>query len=239
MQYSADIMGMPIRLDIDRGDLAEPVFDLLRDIDQQFSTYKQASEVSRIRRGELSIDDAGRELRDVASACEVWKLKTNGYFDDFYDGKFDPSGYVKGWAIKCAQQLLLGSGSKQFLLNAGGDVVAMGKDWKVGIRLPDDPEKMACTLELHDLAIATSGLYERGEHIINPLNGQKAADYASISVIGPDIITADVLATTFFAMGQEHQSEFSDLLPAGYELYIITKDGFSLFTPGIADLRLS
>lgn len=235
----ANIMGMPIRLDVDDRAAADKVFALLRAIDAKFSTYKDSSEVSKIRRGELFVANASQEVRDVVAACDEWSRITKGYFDAYYDGNLDPSGYVKGWALWRAEQLLVDTGSKEFLLDAGGDIVAAGKDWKVGIRLPDDSSKMACTLALRDLAIATSGLYERGQHIVDPITKQKVSGYGSISVIGPDIITADVLATTFFAMGEEHQSEFSDLLPVGYDLYIITKDGFSLFTPGIADLRLS
>lgn len=241
MRLTQQIMGMPIEIEApgDSSLAINRAFVLLTEIDELFSAYKPESQVSMIRRGELTIRDASADVQQVASACTMWKAQTGGIFDAYYDGQFDPSGYVKGWAIDKAARSLAGSGLKQFFINAGGDIVAKGRDWKVGIRLPSNPVKMACHLRINDLAIATSGNYERGQHIVNPLNGNVANSFGSISVIGPDIIIADVLATTFFAMGQARQAEFTELLPAGYELYIITTDEHALYTPGVSELRTS
>jgi thiamine biosynthesis lipoprotein len=50
--------------------------------------------------------------------------------------------------------------------------------------------------------VATSGTYERGSHIYDPHVGRPVGDLLSMTVIGPDIVEADVLATAAFAMGR-------------------------------------
>jgi thiamine biosynthesis lipoprotein len=62
---------------------------------------------------------------------------------------------------------------------------------------------MLAVFALTDVSIATSGAYERGEHIIDGRTHQEATELSSVSVIAPDLTTADVLATTVYAMGQD------------------------------------
>ena len=67
-------------------------------VDQDFSTYKEDSQVSRIRRGELKIEDASEYVQQVWALCEFSRELTLGAFDPWKaEGGFDPSGLVKGW----------------------------------------------------------------------------------------------------------------------------------------------
>ena len=82
-------------------------------------------------------------------------------------GGLDPSGYVKGWAVEEAAWLLDSAGATDYLLNAGGDILARGEaspgqPWRVGIRHPDRAGPLAAVLEVRDRAVATSATYERG-----------------------------------------------------------------------------
>ena len=91
---------------------------------------------------------------------------TGGAFDARHhraDGRLDPSGFVKGWAIEEAAWLIDSAGGRNYWINAGGDIVARGeaapgRPWRVGIRHPDQADKVAAVLAVSDRAVATSGL---------------------------------------------------------------------------------
>lgn len=237
-------MGMPITVDI-VGDepgsaLHEAVFSYFADVDDRFSTYKDTSETSRINAGEsISMSEA---MSDILALAEKTKQQTGGYFDiKKPDGTLDPSGIVKGWAIHNAAELLLGAGVKNFFIEAGGDIQAHGKNqvgnhWSVGIRNPFNKEELIKVVHLHPTSgevhgrgIATSGSYERGAHIYNPLDPEGTLDeIVSITVIGPNILEADRFATAAFAMGASGV-EFIESMP-GLEAYSIDRNGIATMT---------
>jgi len=200
-------MGLPISIDIPGCD--EPVvfkvaFDRLRQIDQRFSTYKPGSEVSRFARGELEPDKLSSELQMVIKECVKANKLTQRYFSAMATGQFDPSGYVKGWAIAEAGQAIEAQDYKTYCIGAGGDILARSagkKTWNIAIQDPFDRTKILNKLSIANGAVATSGNYARGPHIVNPTTGQASDFWASVTVAGPDIIRADVLATACFAMG--------------------------------------
>jgi thiamine biosynthesis lipoprotein len=186
------VMGMPVRVagDIDAG----PVFAWLRWVDATFSTYRADSEISRLDRGEL--DDPHPLVQQVLARCEELRVETGGLFDVRAAGRLDPSGYVKGWAVERAAAF----GRGRFLIDAGGDIVLRGT-WCVGIRHPYEPGKLAAAITAADCAVATSGAYERGPHIIDPRTGRPATGLSSVTVVGRDLGTADAYATAAVASG--------------------------------------
>ncbi|HSX17292.1 MAG TPA: FAD:protein FMN transferase [Patescibacteria group bacterium] len=202
-------MSMPISVDIPGqpgSGIFDEVFDLFRQIDSDFSTYKPESEVSRYQRGELALEDASHDFRAVFAACEEYAAATQGYFSAYFSGTFDPTGYVKGWAIARAARFLQDAGTPAFMINAGGDVYVhstTGRVWNVGLEHPSDKQALAGTIQIQNGAVATSGTYARGQHIIDPHSGQPADSFLSVTVTGPDIVAADVFATTVFAMGRK------------------------------------
>jgi len=211
-------MGTAIGVDV-RGDRAtDPALDAvldaffaqLRDIDARFSTYRADSEISRIGAGELAEDDASPDVRHVLAACDLLFEITGGAFDarrQAAAGGLDPSAYVKGWAVEEAAWRLEDAGIRDYVINAGGDVIARGHadpgvPWRVGIRHPDDPAAVAAILAVSDRAVATSGTYERGAHIIDPRTGRAASpELRSMTVVGPRLGFADAYATAAFVMG--------------------------------------
>ena len=178
-------------------------------IDLTFSTYKSESEVSRLRRGELTVHDASPEVKLVWDRCASLRDLTLRAFDPWaVPGGFDPSGYVKGWAAQEALQFFAAEGITRIHINAGGDVVLRGgyddqTPWKVGIRHPDHKDEIAKTIELFDGAIASSGTYERGAHIIDPRVMVPAVGARAATVIGPDAGVADALATALIVDGRD------------------------------------
>ena len=189
------VMGMPVRVEgsID----AARVFAWLRWVDATFSTYRDDSEIARLDRGEL--DDPHPLVREVLARCEALRTETDGYFDARASGSLDPSGYVKGWAVERAAVF----GRGRFLIDAGGDVVLRGGPWRVGIRHPVERDKVAAVITVSDCAVATSGTYERGPHILDPHTGRPASGLSSVTVVGRDLGTVDAYATAAFAMGAD------------------------------------
>ena len=118
MPISVHLRGPGVRSDQVASTLVDSVFEQLRVVDRLFSTYLPASQVNRIRRGELTEDRWHPWVREVVRLCEQARQRTDGYFDAWLPTGFDPSGLVKGWAVERAAALLAGYDS---CVNAGGD----------------------------------------------------------------------------------------------------------------------
>ncbi|MGC4895399.1 FAD:protein FMN transferase [Micromonospora sp. DT31] len=207
---------------------AERTFDWLREVDARFSTYREDSEVCRLDRGELRLADASADLRAVLERCADLWTATDGFFDVYATGRLDPSGYVKGWAAQVASDRLLAAGVPNHCVNAGGDVRVRGHApdgglWRVGIRHPWNAMSVCLVLTGTDLAVATSGGYERGPHVVDPRRGVPATGLSSVTVIGPDLGVADGYATAAVAMGPSGIG-WLDRLPSPWRHAVVTDD---------------
>jgi thiamine biosynthesis lipoprotein len=231
------VMGMPVVVDVrDRVPEAalDEVFDWFRQVDARFSPYRADSDVSRLGRGELALHDAHPDVAEVYARCEELRVETDGYFDVAVVGG-DPSGYVKGWAVDRAAALLAEEGARNFAVYAGGDMVLRGgalpdPAWRVGIQHPLLAGKVARVLEVRDLAVATSGAYERGEHVLDPHTGRPPGGILSVTVVGRHLGSADAYATAAFAMGAGAIAWAADL--PRHETLAILADGTMVATPG-------
>jgi thiamine biosynthesis lipoprotein len=217
--------------------LADQVFAWMREVDRRFSTYRDDSEVIRLDRGDLTIEDASTGLRHVLNRCAVLWRETDGYFDAYATGGLDPSGYVKGWAVQVASDRLVHLGVPNHCINAGGDVRvrghrAPGQPWRIGIRHPWDARHTCWVLSGTDLSVATSGVYERGHHVLDPHTGRPATGLRSVTVAGPgDLGDADAYATAALAMGPAGL-DWLNRLP-GYECAVVTDDRQLYRSPGL------
>lgn len=235
---TAQIMGMPVAVEINderaQAKDVEEVFIYLLDIDEQFSTYKNNSEIEKINRGEIDIKDASKKVKEIFALCEQTKQETHGYFDMHHNGKIDPSGIVKGYAIFESAEILAKKGYKNFYVEIAGDVEVRGlkntKKWKVGIENPFERKEIIKIVYLSNKGIATSGTYIRGSHIYNPITEKDATEIASISVIGPNVYEADRFATAAFAMGKKGIGFIEHL--DGFEGYMITQEKKAILTRG-------
>jgi thiamine biosynthesis lipoprotein len=236
------IMGIPIGIEVAAGATAgvEAAFAWLREADATFSTYREDSDISRLDRGELTIADCRPAVDEVLTRCLALERATRGFFSARPAGRLDPSGLVKGWAVAGAADRVAAGGAQAFCINAGGDVVVRGRPapdrlWRVGIRHPVDHEALAAVLAVEDLAVATSGEYERGAHIVDPHTGRPPEGLLSVTVAGPELGTADAYATAIFAMGADGPAWSAGL--DGYDAMCVTSDRRVLSTPGFARLR--
>ncbi len=235
------LMGMPITIDVagsgDDGAAIAAAFAYFEAVDRRFSTYRDDSEISAINQGRLGEKDYSAEMREVLALAEKTRRETAGYFDiRTAAGTVDPSGIVKGWAIRNAAALVARTGARDYYVDAGGDIQSSGrngegKEWRVGIRNPFDPAQIIKVVEPRGHGVATSGTYVRGQHIYDPhARGAVLDEVVSLTVIGPDVLEADRFATAAFAMGRDG-IYFVEQTP-GLEGYLVDRNGRATFTGG-------
>ncbi|GAA2761034.1 FAD:protein FMN transferase [Streptomyces paradoxus] len=206
MRRVEHVMGFPVSVRIDDEDFpgapVDALFAWLREVDARFSPFRPDSEVSRLDRGEVR--EPSPELREVLDLCEEYRIATGGAFDARLPGRgLDPCAVVKGWSVQKGAELLRAAGARRFCLNAGGDVIASGGPWRVGVRHPERADRLCAILDLTDRAVATSARYERGDHILDGRTGRPATGLLGVTVVAPTLTEADTVATAAFALGVE------------------------------------
>jgi thiamine biosynthesis lipoprotein len=139
--------------------------------------------------------------------------------------RIDLGGIAKGYAVDRCIGLLQQRGIRQALITAGGDSRMIGdrwgRPWTIGVRNPRNEDELVAVIPLMDVAVSTSGDYERFfeengvryHHIINPASGKSASEMQSVTIIGPDATTTDALSTTVFVMGLEAGLQLINRMP--------------------------
>lgn len=155
--------------------------------------------------------------------------------------RIDLGGIAKGYAVDRAADKLVALGVEHATVSAGGDSRIIGdrrgRPWIIGIKKPraaNGTDEAAIKLPLQDVAISTSGDYERffidektGErihHILNPKTGGPAQGVTSVTVLGPLGADTDPLSTSVFVMGVERGLALINKLP-GFDCIIIDRYG--------------
>ena len=154
-------------------------------------------------------------------------------------------GVAKGWIIDRAMEVIKARGFKHAVVNAGGDLMVSGRNtgdrlWWVAIRHPRDPAQNLAVVPVANLAIVTSGDYERfveidGKrycHIFDPRTGWPASGCQSVTVLAANAARADALATGLFVLGPEQGLALAERLE-GVEAMIVAADGSVRITTGL------
>jgi len=223
-------------------------FSHINRIENLLSRYNPDSDISRVNdlawHGPVPIDPLTIDV--LKKAVEFYEL-TDGAFDvtkqaggsslieidvventvllKKEDLKIDLGAIAKGFAVDEAVMVLKGLRIKNALINAGGDMYCLGKGlkgkgWRIGIQDPHDKKKLLDTMWVKNKAVATSGDYEQGPHIVDPgINAHVVDAPESITIIAPDCTTADALATAVSVLGEERGKELVEELE-GVELII-------------------
>jgi thiamine biosynthesis lipoprotein len=269
MKETRLIMGLPITVEVVDSNVntssLDEVFAYFVSVDERFSPFKPNSEVSQLNKrlkepaqnfligshepqessasASATSEKLSHEMQEIIWLAEKTKQETNGYFDiQKPDGSIDPSGIVKGWAIKNAADMIAEKGYKNYYVEAGGDIQCAGtnaedKEWSVGIRNPFNVREIVKVIYPRGKGIATSGSYERGSHIYNPHSPTDTlSEVVSITVVGPDVLEADRFATAAFAMGVRGVT-FIETLP-GFEAYSIDRTGVATMTRNFSTLTV-
>jgi len=185
--------------------LADRFFTRIAELESLLSRFRPQSQVSRLACGELAEDEADPAVREILARCRQLRRVTGGDFEH-EPGRhgagpaLDVNGVAKGWIIDEAAMPIRMAGVAEWFVNAGGDIVTQrpstARPWRVAVQHPAEQQAICGVLELHTGAVATSGTYERGEH----LRGREPA-VRSVTVVGDDLATADALATAAWASG--------------------------------------
>lgn len=216
----------------------ESAFEFFKEIDRLFSTFRSDSQISKIRTGEMEISEADDLVKIIWNKSLSLRELTMRAFDPWaVPGGFDPSGIVKGWAIQEALKFFADRNIDHVQINAGGDLVIRGgvsanDPWVIGIQHPDLPDRIAKSYELFDGAIASSGTYERGAHIIDPRVGVPAVGARAATVIGPDAAVADALATALIVDGRDSVNWIGQAEFRNYSFWAVDKLGQSAWSYG-------
>ena len=209
--------------------------------EQSCSLFEPGSELSRISRDELSLVDAGDDVRGAYEIASAWRARTGGAFTPHRgDGLIDLNGVVKALAIAESGAALDRLGLSRWGIDVGGDVLVGGGGdrtpagaWRVGIVDPADRGELIAAIDLAGrdgrMAVATSGSAERGDHIWTQ-PGAAPTIFTQVSVAAGDILTADVLATAIVAGGRPALEEFTERFPI--DVLAVLVDGSLLATPG-------
>jgi len=223
-----------IESDLDGFSYQEQI-NFLHYVDQIFSTFVPDSQVSNLRAGRIQVNQTDRLLQEVWQNCLFAREITDGAFDPWAVlGGFDPSGYVKGWAANQICDQLEAVGAKHIQVNAGGDIALRGGSsknaaWQIGVAHPENTDLVSKIYLIHDGAIATSGTYERGSHIINPHTKSVAVRSRSATVVGEDPGLVDALATALIVAGRDGAHWFSKPELADYSCWVVDRDKDSLW----------
>jgi len=158
--------------------------------------------------------------------------------------QYDLGAFAKGYAIDRIMERLRSLGIENAIVNAGGDLRAIGRHgnrpWRVGIRHPRQKGILASIEIETDASIFTSGDYERHfeidgtryHHIIDPRSGYPADTATSVTVIHGNAATADAAATALFVAGPGHWTGVARSM--GVELVmLVDTSGVIHMTPGM------
>ncbi|HET7901409.1 MAG TPA: FAD:protein FMN transferase [Candidatus Nanopelagicales bacterium] len=228
-----DLRGETLPEDVDA--ILDDAVAYLHQVDAWFSTYRADTPITMLRNGLIEEFRVPQVVRDVLDACAGIKRLTHGAFDPWaVQGGVDPSGYVKGWAAGQVADRILGRGVANVSVNAAGDIACRGEQrpgeaWAIGILNPYDTQQVIAVVDVRDGAIATSGLYERGNHIRNPRTGSTEVYYDSATIVGPDAGLADALATAALLEGPGCTSWFAGL--PGWSAYLVKDQQAQFFGP--------
>ncbi len=218
----------------DLNEAMKQITDFCEAVDRDFSTYKEGSWVSRLRRGDVAIEDCPDDVIEVWDLCAQAKWLSDGAFDPWaVKGGFDPSGLVKGWAADTCADLLVAAGVPHVQVNAAGDLALRGgwfdsaseeiKPWSIGVVNPTNTLEVVKVYEITDGAIATSGTYERGAHIHDPQTGMIAIGAASATVVGPLGWLCDAMATAVMVGGADGAKWFGQTELQGYQVFGVNR----------------
>lgn len=187
--------------------LAGAVLADLKAIEDKFSAFRPDSLVSRYRAGEKDVM-LDRDFQEVYVRSLAAQEETAGGFDPYFEGAYNPTGLVKGWAIERVfnrhlKPVLAYGDVEAVCLNGAGDMQLATSPvsdfiWQVGVERADNLQELVTRLSLKDGAVATSGYSKKGNHIVGA-----SSDLAQVTVVALSLTEADLWATALLALPEE------------------------------------
>lgn len=181
----------------------------------------------------ILIDDL--EFYQVYANCAQAQIQTDNHFNPYFSGVYNPTGYVKGWAIeKIFKEKMLPLMDEEHILglclNGGGDIqfassAATDFSWRVAIESPENPQEVIAIYDLKNGAIATSGFSKRGKHS-HQAEGSKTQQ---VTIVADCLSLADLWATVGLVASLEDfeglmkQEKLSGILCQNNHLAVFSK----------------
>ncbi len=177
-------------------------------------------------------DESKRLKARALSGWQHVRLLGNNSFSRNADVGLNFGAIAKGYAVDMAIGILKENGIKDCLVNAGGEIKALGDEWVIGVQHPRKENSIIAEIKLNGMSVATSGDYEqyfmkdgkRYDHIMNPHTGFPADSCRSVTVIAGNDTEADGLSTAVFVLGPKKGMNLIESLP-GIEAMIIDVSG--------------
>lgn len=158
--------------------------------------------------------------------------------------RIDLGGFAKGHAVDNAAAILASRGVQHAIVSAGGDSRVIGdrrgRPWTIGVRDPRQAGGVVALLPLEDVAVSTSGDYERfferngvrHHHLLDPRTGRSPRGVHSVTIIGPDGLTTEGLSKTVFVLGVERGMALIEKLP-GVDAVVVDASGVLHYSSGL------
>ncbi|WP_028306634.1 FAD:protein FMN transferase [Desulfitibacter alkalitolerans] len=211
-------------------------------------TIQALMELWNFQKGTIPEREAVEALLPVVNyAAVALDKEANSVIFDDPETKLTLGGIAKGFAVREMVNFLKNKQVTSALVSAGGNQYALGTkpdglSWKIGVRHPREKELTLGYVELSDMAIDTSGDYERFfehdgiryHHILNPTTGYPARGLIAVTVLAEDPVKADVLSTALLVMGLEKARVYHKSSD-DFEMILVTEDLQIFITSGLVD----
>jgi len=160
--------------------------------------------------------------------------------------RIDLGGFAKGLAVDDGAAILQSRGIHHAIVTAGGDSHILGdrrgRPWTIGIRDPRNAGQMVAVLPLEDVALSTSGDYERYfeqdgiryHHLIDPATGRSPSGVRSVTVVAPDGLTSEALSKSVFVMGVDRGLRLIESLEE-VDAVVVDAGGALHYSSGLLD----
>jgi thiamine biosynthesis lipoprotein len=175
----------------------------------------------------LIVDAAARSVRFAAAGMRI-----------------DLGGFAKGYAVERGAAILGRFGIEHGIVSAGGDSRIIGdrrgRPWTIGIRDPRRAGQVVAVLPLEDVAVSTSGDYERcfeadgvrHHHLIDPRSGRSPSAVRSVTIVAGDGLASEALSKTVFVLGVRDGLRLIET-QQGVDAVVVDADGNLHYSTGL------
>jgi len=234
--------------------VTEEAYQLAQDLEDKLSEYQAGSEISCLnRQAGQGFCELSPETHYVLKQAVALSEKTQGAFDIRFNSP-TPSGRIgkiiinekrreamlenpqtriglgaiaKGYIVDRMVQFLNQRGYDEAQVQAGGDLRVLGGPYPAGIQTPQEtPGQYSHPLKIKNEALATSGTYEQGNHILDPKTHRPVPRVKSVTVRAQELLLADALSTAFFVLGEQNFQPLLPLFP-GIQVYWTDPEGLT------------
>ncbi len=162
--------------------------------------------------------------------------------------RIDLGGFAKGYAVDAGAALLKSRGIANAIVTAGGDSHILGdrlgRPWTIGIRDPRRAGELVAVLPLKDVAVSTSGDYERYfeeggvryHHVLDPRTGKSPSSVRSVTIVAPDGLTSEGLSKMVFVLGVQKGMQLIET-QKDVDAVVVDADGVLHYSSGLRQQR--